>query len=294
MGEETGNPVIDAGQFLGEDGALAENWLEQAYGEEDPMRASPILKRFKDIRSMAKSVVHSEKQIGQFSGGREFAILPNEQSDENEINEFHTKLGRPPTAAEYKLSEMQLPEGLPRDDKLAAHMGDVLHKAGASSKVALAVHNGYAEYIKTTLEAQATQDKLDDAAANKELRGKLGAAYDKTMRDIGVMVNAFGTAINPTETANLLAELPNDSFAAQLLGKIAEKFSEGGLSQVAVDATGEMTPANAMDEYNKLIKDPYYMTASPEGKPKNQQYHDELNEKGAMLISLAKHKGDSK
>ncbi len=290
----TENPVIDAGQFLGEDGALAENWLEQAYGAEDPMRTNPTLKNTKGVRSMASQLVNAEKQIGQFSGGREFAILPNEQSDENEINEFHTKLGRPVTAAEYKLSEMQLPEGLPRDDKLAAHMGDVLHKAGASSKVALAVHNGYAEYIKTTLEAQATQDKLDDAEANKSLRAKLGAAYDKTMRDIGVMVNAFGAAIDPTETANLLTELPNDSFAAQLLGKIAEKFSEGGLSQAAVDATGEITPADAMTEYNKLTKDPYYMTASPEGKPRNQAYHDELNKKGSRLISIAKNKGDSK
>ncbi len=294
MGEETGNPVIEAGQFLGDDGAFSENWLEQAYGAEDPMRINQTLKNTKGVRSMASQLVNAEKQIGQFSGGREFAILPNEQSDENEIAEFHTKLGRPATAADYKLSEMQLPEGLPKDDKLAAHMADVLHKAGASGKIALAVHNGYAEYIKTTMEAQATQDKLDDAEANKALRGKLGAAYDKTMRDIGVMVNAFGNAIDPTETANLLAELPNDSFAAQFLGKIAEKFSEGGLSQKAADATGEITPAGAMTEYNKLIKDPYYMTASPKDKPKNQAYHDELNEKGAKLIHLAKHNGESK
>lgn len=286
MSDETGNPVIEAGQFLGTDGAFSDNWLEQAYPEGDPMRTDPTLLNTKGVRSMASQLVNSQKQIGQFSGGREFAILPNEQSDENEVNEFHNKLGRPATPADYKLSEMQLPEGVPKDDKLAEHMGNLLHKAGASSKLATAVHNGYAEYIKTTMEAAAVQEKLDDANANKDLRAILGAAYDKTLRDIGVMVNAFGNAIDATETAALLAELPNDSFAAQLLGKIAEKFTEGGLTEAAAAATGELTPTAAQEEINKLMADPYYVSATPKDKPRNQALHDQLVAKVQSLFEV--------
>ena len=279
---------VTAEQILGEDGAFQEGWQGLAFPDDtDPLKTNSTLANIKDFRSLAKQVISGESQIGKLTSGREFAILPNETSDEAEINEFHTKLGRPATAADYKLGEMQLPEGLPKDEKLAAHMGDVLHKAGASAKVAAAVHNGYAEYIKSTLEAQATQEKLDDAEANKNLRAKLGATYDKTLRDIGVMVNAFGNAIDATETANLLAELPNDAFAAQLLGKIAEKFSEGGLSQKAADATGEITPADANAEINKIQSDPYYLIASPKDKPRNQQYHDELIQKVARLTLIA-------
>lgn len=286
MADVVENPVIDAGQFLGEDGALSDNWLEQAYKEGDPMRTDPTLINTKGIRSMASQLVNSQKQIGQLSGGREFAILPNEQSDEAEIKEFRTKMKVPETAADYKLNEMQLPEGLPRDDKLSEHMGNVLHKAGAPAKMATDIHNGYVEYIKSTMEAAATQEKLDDAAANTELRSKLGAGYDKTMRDIGTLVNLFGNEIDPVETANLLKELPNDSFAAQLLGKIAAKFGEDVLKTPPDPTSGELTPDAAMTEINKIMTDPYYISSQPKDKPRNQAYHDELIAKVQSLFEI--------
>ena len=280
------NPVIEAGQFLGEDGAFPDNYLEKMYKEGDPMRTDQTLINTKGIRSMASQLVNAQKMNGQLTGGREFAILPNEQSDEKEIEAYHTKTGRPLTAAEYKLNEMQLPEGLPRDDKLAEHMGNILHKAGASAKTATAVHNGYVEYIKTTMEAAVTQEKLDDAAANKELRGKLGAAYDKTMRDVGTLVNLFGNEIDPVETANLLKELPNDSFAAQLLGKIAARFGEDILKVPADPTGGELTPDAAMTEINKIMTDPYYVSSQPKDKPRNVAYHEELVAKVASLFEI--------
>ena len=292
MAEGTENPVIDAGQFLGEDGAFSENWLDQAYGEDDPLRNDPTLKNTKGVRSMASQLVNSQKQLGQLSSGRDFAILPNEQSDEAEIKEYRTKIGVPESGADYKLNEMQLPEGLGKDDKLAEHMAEVLHKSGTPAKQAAAIYNGYTEYMKTAMEAVATQEKLDDAAANKELRGKLGATYDDTLKNIAAVVNAFGNAIDPAETANLIKDLPNDSFAAQLLGKMAEKLvAEKGLTIEPTVTDGSLTPANAMEKFNELTKDPYYLTASPQDKPRNLAYHEELVRKGTALMELATSKG---
>ncbi len=289
---ETKNPVIDAGQFLGEDGALSENWLEQAYGENDPMRSDATLKNTKDVRSMAAQLVNSQKQIGQFSGGREFAILPNEQSTEDEISEYHKKTGRPDAPEGYKLSSAPVPDGVPKtNEKFMTHMEQVLFKAGTSSTMASKIVQGFMEFNKTSFDERKTQEALDDATANKELRGKLGAAYDKTMRDITTLVSAIGNTIDPTATAELLKDLPNDSFAAQLLGKIAERFGEGGLGVPPTPGTGELTPDSAMAKFNELTKDPYYMTASPKDKPRNQAYHDELIQKGAALMTLATNKG---
>ncbi len=291
MAEEAGNPVIDAGQFLGEDGAFSDNWLEQAYGAEDPLRADPTLKNTKSVRSMASQLVNAQKQIGQFSGGREFAILPNEQSDETEINEYRKKTGMPPAPADYKLAEMKLPEGLPKDDKLSEHMSNILHKAGASTSVATEVHNGYVEYIKSSMEAVATQEKIDSQEANKALRGKWGAAYDKNMALAVVAANAFGSGIDATETAALIKELPYDTFAAQMLAKAGEVISEKGLGEKPADTTGELTPADAMTEANKVMTDPYYVSDTPSGKPRNKQYHDELVQKVARLMEMATNKG---
>ncbi len=287
MAEETGNPVIDAGQFLGEDGALSENWLEQAYGDADPMRSDPTLRNTKNIRSMASQLVNAQKQLGQLSGGREFAILPNDQSDDAERATFHTKCGRPETAAEYKLSERPLPEGLPKDEKLAEFMGNVLHKAGAPASLAGAVHDGYAQYIKESLESAATQDKLDDAAANKEIRAKFGAAYEEKMRDAVLAVSTFGAPINAAEADAMIKELPYDSFAAQLLASIGAIISEkGGLHGTPAPA-GTMTPVEAKSEIDKTMRDPYYTNVMPEGKPRNQAYHDQLVNKVAELTKLA-------
>lgn len=291
MAGENDNPV-EAGQFLGNDGAFQDDWQGLAFPDDtDPHKTDQTLANIKDFRSMAKMVVSTQKQLGQLSGGREFAILPNEQSGDDEVKEYRTKIGVPETAGDYKLSEMALPEGLPKDEKLTEHMAEVLHKAGVPTKMATAIHNGYAEYIKSTLEAANTQEKLDAQEANKQLRGKLGAAYDKTLRDVAVMLNAFGGVIDAAETAELIKELPYDSFATQLLGKIAEKFGEGGLSQAAAAATGELTPANANAEIAKIQADPYYLTDRPTDKPANKAYHDELIAKVQRLTEIAVNKG---
>ena len=281
------SPVIDSGAFLGDDGALNDGWLGQAYGADDPMRTDATLMQTKNVRDLCSQVVHGQKQIGQFTGGREFAFLPNETSSEDEVNAFHTKLGRGATPADYKLGEMQLPEGLAKDDKLAEHISAVLHKAGVSNKAATEIHNGYAEYMKTSMDGLAAQEKLDDATANQELRGKLGAGYDKTMRDIATVVNLFGNKINPTETAELLKDLPNDSFSAQLLGSIVAKFSEGGLENIPLANDGELTPAAAIEERSKIMRDPYYTSEQPQGKPRNKEYHDELVAKAMKLTELS-------
>lgn len=291
MAEETGNPVIDSGQFLGEDGAFSENWLEQAYGADDPMRTDPTLMNTKGVRSMASQLVNAQKHIGQFTGGREFVVLPNEQSSDDEVKESRIKLGMPETAADYKLPGMELPKDMPRDDKLAEHMADVLHKAGASTPVANAAFNGYVEYIKSSLEAAATQEKLDNEEADKTLRGKLGAAYDKSMQLASIAAHAFGDAIDPVETASLIQELKHDPFAAQMLAKIGEAITEKGLTEVPAAVTGELTPADAISKANEIMKDPYYVTDRPTDKPANRQYHDELVQKVKQLFEVSTNKG---
>lgn len=291
MTELAENPVIDAGEFLGEDGALSDNWLEQAYKADDPMRTNQTLLNTKGVRSMAGQLVNAEKTIGQLSGGRDFAILPNEQSDEAEIKTYRTKTGVPDEVVGYGLKDMKLPEGTENDEKLSEHMGTILHKAGASSKQAAEIFNGYVDYIKDTMEAAATQDKLDDATANKENRAKLGAAYDKTLRDVTTLVNLFGNAINAEETAAMIKDLPYDSYALQLLGAIASKFDEKTLGIEPDPTSSELTPDTAMAKFNELTKDPYYLTDQPKDKPANKAYHDELIEKGKRLIEISVNQG---
>lgn len=291
MAEETGNPVIDAGQFLGEDGAFSENWLEQAYGETDPMRSDPTLVNTKTVRSMASQLVNAQKQIGQFAGGREFAILPNEQSDEAEIKEYHKKTGVPDDVAGYLLNDIPVPEGQTKDEKFIEHMGQTMLGAGVPATMAAKMTKGYMDYFQSSLEAAATQDKIDMQVANKELRGMWGAAYDLNMRNAVAAVNAFGREIDAAESDAMIKELPYDSFAAQLLAKAGEVIAEKPLGDKPPDVTGDLTPATAMTEINKIMTDPYYVTDSPKDKPRNKAYHDELVEKAKQLFEIRANKG---
>ena len=299
MVESNENPV-EAGQFLGDDGTFQDGWQGLAFPDDtDPHKTDPTLANIKDFRSMAKMVVSSQKTIGKLSGGREFAVLPNEQSDEKELNEYHTKIGRPDAAEGYLLSELSLPEGVSKDDKFASHMSKVLFDVGAPKAMGMKIVNGYLEYMKTSLEAAAIQDKLDDQEANKQLRGILGAAYDEKMKDAAMAIRAFGSSINAAEAEEMIKELPYDSFASQLLASVGAIIREKGLKGAPTPVEGELTPANANAEINKIMNDPYYLTDRPQAKdaqgnflhPANKQYHDELIQKVAKLTELAISKG---
>ena len=281
---------VTAEQVLGEDGAFQEGWQGLAFAEDDPLRTDPTVAATKDVRSMAKRIVDSQKQIGQLTGGRDFAILPKENADpaiyDAEVKAFNTKVGCPNEASGYKLGEMQLPEGLPKNEKLSEHMAGVLHKAGASSAIAAAVHNGYAEFIKTTMDEAANQEKIDDEQASVNLRKALGAAYDSKMASAISAVNAFGNKIDPAEAAAMIKELPSDLFGTQFLAAVGEAIAETPLGQKPADTTGVMTPAETMTEINKIMTDPYYLTATPKDKQRNQAYHDELVQKVNTLFQL--------
>lgn len=285
---------ITAEQILGENGALQENWQGLAFPDDtDPHKTDPTLANIKDIRSMARQIVSGESQIGKLTSGRDFAILPNENADKEsdeykaDVKAYRAKVGCPEESTGYKLNDIPLPEGMPKDEKLALHMEGVLHQAGASNAIAAAVHKGYVEYIKSSLEAAQTQEKLDDQEANVNLRKALGAAYEAKIALATSAINAFGNKIDPAEAAKMIEELPYDSFGTQFLAAVGEVIAEKGLEQKPADASGEITPADARSEFNKLTSDPYYMTSSPPGKPVNVAYHDELIQKGTKLLEIA-------
>ncbi len=275
---------ITAEQVMGEDGALNDNWRDFAFEADDPLRTNEGLANIKNIRGMAHQIVSGESTIGKLSGGREFAILPNADSDEAEVNEYRTKRGVPGTADEYGLKALELPDGLPKNDVLADHMAGILHKAGATKSEAEAIFQGYAEFMKTATDDATAAMTLEDQESNTKLRKLWGAGYENKLALATNAANVFGFEISPEETAALIKELPNDPFSAQLLAKAGEVIAEKGLKQDTVVNEG-LTPAESNIAINKVMSDPYYITASPAGKPVNRALHDSLVEKVQKMFA---------
>lgn len=277
---------MEAEEFLGEDGAFQENWRDIAFEEDDALRTDPTLKNIKDIRTLARQVVSGESTIGKLSGGREFTILPNEQSTDEERSEHYTKLGRPPSAEDYELGKVQMPDGVPKDDKFIAKMGQALFEGGASKPLAQRLLKDYMEYSAESMKAMDTEDKIGNAEANKQLHTLLGSAYDTKMASANVAIEAIARPIDNDFAETLKKEIPYDVPAMQMLAKMGEMISEDpGLK--GTPAVEGFTPADAREKANEIMNDPYYVTDRPKDKPANKQYHDELVEKVKKYLEVA-------
>lgn len=280
------NPV-EAGQFLGEDGAFQDGWRDLAFpGDEgEALRADPTLANIKDLRSMSNMVVSSQKTIGKMSGGRDFAILPNEQSTDEERTAFHTKIGRPSSAEGYELDKTETPEGVPKDGKFIAKMAQALFEGGASKVLGQKVAKGYMEYTTELLKTMDTEDKLANAEANKQLHTLLGSGYDTKKASWDLAIEAIARPIDNDFAETLKKETPYDVCAAQFLAKIGEMIGEDKGLKGTPSESG-FTPADAMAKINEIMKDPYYVTDTPKDKPRNKQYHDELIEQVRRLFEV--------
>lgn len=280
------NPV-EAEQFLGDDGAFQDDWRDLAFpgDENESLRANQTLANIKDVRTMARQVVSGESTIGKLSGGRDFAILPNEQSNDDERNAFHIKLGRPESAEGYELGKVEMPEGMPKDDKFMVKMGQVFFKAGISRTASDELMKGYMEYSAETLKTVDTEDKLGNAEANKQLHTILGSGYDTKIASANVAIEAIARPIDNDFAETLKKEMPYDVHAAQFLAKIGEMISEDTGLKGTPSESG-FTPADAMSSINEIMKDPYYITDKPKDKPPNLAYHNELVEKVKRLFEI--------
>lgn len=279
------NPV-EAGQVLGEDGAFQKDWLGLAFpGDEDEaIRANQTLANIGDVRTMAKQVISGESTIGKLSGGRDFAILPNDGSTAEELNEFHTKLGRPEKAEDYGFGN--LPEGAPRDEKFIAKMGQVCFGAGISKSAGAKIMAGYQEYYADLTKTMETEDKIGNAEANKQLHTLLGSAYDTKMASANLAIEAIARPIDNEFAETLKKELPYDVMASRMLIKMGEMIGEDKGLKGAVPESG-FTPGDARAQAQEIMADPYYGSEHPAGKERNVAKHQELIEKVTRLFEIA-------
>lgn len=278
MGNE--NPV-EAGQFLSEDGMFQENWRDHLTGDgAEDLQADETLKNIKGVQGMAKMLVDGQSTIGKLSGGRDFTILPNEQSSDDERAAHFTKLGRPVDVAGYELAKIG---GEKANPEYMAKMGQVMFDSGVSKANAASLVTANNEFVAAMEETIKSEQKIADQQANVELRKVLGSAYDQEMAKGIFAINSIAAAIDPEFAAGLIADMPHDVNAARFLIKIGNMISEdGGLPE----NPAAMTPADIQGKIDEALRDPYYMSAQPEGKPFDQGKHDAIMKKVQDLFKL--------
>ena len=107
-------------------------WIpEELKGEES-------LKEVHNFSDLTKGYVEAQKTIG-----KKGVIIPGDDASDDEVNAFHTAMGRPATSPEYKFDKPTLPDGMEFDEKMDASFREFAFKNGFSQKKAAAASDWY-------------------------------------------------------------------------------------------------------------------------------------------------------
>jgi hypothetical protein len=189
------------------------SWLGAEAPEE--LRGYVTTKGFKDARTLAESYQNLEKSLGAHR-----LALPKDEKDDAGWGKVYDAMGRPKTAAEYKLP---VPQGA--DPKFAAAAAEVLHKAGLNTKQATAIATWWNEAQGNAVKLEAEARAGESQKQETELRAHWGGAWDQNLATAKRAAALFG--IDPAAMDKLDGALGTRG-TLELLHRIGGAISEHG------------------------------------------------------------------
>lgn len=203
-------------------------------------------KGWKDAMAVVESTRNLEKLVGE-----KRIALPKDENDAEGYGKLYEALGRPKSAAEYKLP---VPEG--GDPKLATWASNLFHKAGLSTKQATAIATEW-----NATQAQAAKD-AETAHATKaateieQLKGKWGGAYTEREEVAKRAVRTFGadSALLDQLEKSVMGSAGLMEFFYRVGHALGEHGAQG-MGDGKQPAAGALTPEQAKEEIGRLKAD---------------------------------------
>ena len=180
------------------------SWLDSVDAD---LRGESCLTDIKDVNSLTKSYVHSQRKIGELSTGNlkiptehasdeaktEFydklkeipgvTMLPDE-SDEEAVKAFRTKLGVPADANNY---EIKGPENFEMDAGLVEEFKGIAHTLGLTNKQA----NELANFAASNDMKLAQEMKGKQEAGINTLKSEWGNDFDNRLQGAEAMLSSY-------------------------------------------------------------------------------------------------------
>lgn len=172
-------PPIDDGAPTPEQALYGEIKVQWPEGFADELKGEASLKSFVNekgeinIPNLAKSFIHTKKQMG-----KDKAVLPNENSPEEEVNQFWEKLGYKANKEEYiidNIEESKLEEKFVTDLKEFAHANRI--PLETANKLAGFLNGQAVEGDKQSIESRA--DEIE--AGLNTVKEEFGKAYGQKL-----------------------------------------------------------------------------------------------------------------
>ena len=261
---ETQNSSLDeqsGGEFSETGTATAEPTKSWFDGLDSDLKNHPSITKFKDPASLAKSYVNLEKAIG---GDK--VPVPTEKSSQEEWDMFYNRLGRPSVPENYKLPELDLPEGFPEmPEEALKDFKKEAHAKGLTDRQAGELYKWYMETEKQRFNQMSEERVNQRNNAEKTLRKEWGKAFDGNLDMIKGLIDKYGG--QTVRDAFDRTGVGNDPVMAKFLLEMSKNLSEDALGGKGRPYT--MSPEEAEGEINKIMgtkEHPYWNKMHPEHK----------------------------
>ena len=254
-------PVVAPVPFADENGTLKENW----YADDELKEHEETFKRFKDVRSLAKSYAQVRKMVGT-----DLTAIPTDKFTEKDWDAWYEAGGRPSTSADYNFKK---PEDFPEElwsDTRALEWMEFLHKIGISSKQAQAIFEKNNSDIVTGDKSLSDAIAIDRQEVKDGLYKDWGIAYESknNLGNLAIEQGCKGATATPEGDAEFKARLldkyGDDPDFIRYSSNLGGKFAEHGsitVSQVPTlgDIQTQITEIQAKPEYthrDKKVRQP--------------------------------------
>ena len=217
-------------------------------------KAEESLKKITNFPDLVKGYVE-----GQKLSGKKGLVVPGEGASEDEVNAFHTAIGRPEKASDYKFDKAKLPEGMVADEKMEGVFRDIAHKNGLNQKAASEIVAGINNYMIEGFNTNNKSIEENQKESVKLLKTIWGKDYDANFK---LAESAFKSFAPDAETQEMFGELGNNPAVIRTFQKIGQAMSEDKLK--GGDGGGVGVDAQKKIKEIKLdMKHPFNMANHP-------------------------------
>lgn len=239
--------------------AVSANWRDSLPVD---IRENPTLSSIESVDALALEHINVQKLIGA-----EKIALPQEDWDESQINDFHTKMGRPALAEDYDLSSVTVPEDFQIDEGFQGRMIAKLHSLGAPQALVAGIIQAVYEDQAEQIQGMNSDIRISNETGIKDLRTEWGKSFDSQV-DLATRAFRQATGEDFESVAGILladgSKLGDRPEIIRAFASIGGRMNEHGLVG-GKTSNSTLSPSQAGGERNKLMVDPEFLSAYLDG-----------------------------
>ena len=272
MIEETttteGNPVeqpVEDNTVLGSTVSDNQDWRSNL---PEDLKSDPTLSNFKDVESLAKTVVHQQKVLG--------SRIPIPKTDEERM-EVYNKLGRPEAADKYEVNVPENYSAFFTQDQIS-QFKNVAHQMGLNQQQVEGLVNYQMESIKNQGDMYASQVDVQRQESEAMLKKEWGYDYDAQVRNAKRAIEVYGD----NEIKELMnTEAGNHPAVVRLFARLGKDITED-MAQNTQNNTLASSPLDAKQEIQDTFNNPEHPYHNPRHKDhqpaveKMRQLHEKV------------------